>query len=72
MNKIIDTNFDRVEKALTTLVNSISNYTAQPQAAIDLVKADHDLVDGLKLRKSTGLPNLPTPSLPQLNQTKLN
>lgn len=57
MDKIIDANFDRVEKALTTLVNSIANYTANPQAALDLVKADTELVDGLKLRMSTPLSN---------------
>lgn len=49
MDKVLTANFDRVEKALTTLVNSIANYTANPLAAVELVKADSELVDGLKL-----------------------
>lgn len=60
MDKIIDASFDRVEKALTTLVNSIANYTANPQAAVELVKADSELIDGLKLRMSASHP-IPNP-----------
>ncbi len=49
MDKIIDGQFLRVEKALSTLINSIASYNPSPQLAIDLVNADHELSKGLEL-----------------------
>ncbi|KAH7081745.1 mediator of RNA polymerase II transcription subunit 4 [Paraphoma chrysanthemicola] len=47
MEDILSTQFDRVEKALTTLVDSIAAYNPSPQAALDLVAADDQLSQGL-------------------------
>lgn len=47
MNKEIDASFMRVEKALSTLVSSISTYNPSPQLAIDLFKADQELAQSL-------------------------
>ncbi|KAF7870254.1 uncharacterized protein EAF02_009444 [Botrytis sinoallii] len=49
MDKIIDTRFDRVEKALVNLIASISKYSPVPALAQDLVLADRELNDGLSL-----------------------
>jgi hypothetical protein len=49
MDKIIDSQFMRVEKALSTLINSIATYNPSPQLATDLVTADHELSKGLEL-----------------------
>jgi hypothetical protein len=49
MDKIIDSQFQRVEKALSTLINSIATYNPSPQLATDLVTADHELSKGLEL-----------------------
>jgi hypothetical protein len=49
MDKIIDSQFLRVEKALSTLINSIATYNPSPQLATDLVTADHELSKGLEL-----------------------
>jgi hypothetical protein len=49
MDKIIDSQFLRVEKALSTLINSIATYNPSPQLATDLVNADHELSKGLEL-----------------------
>ena len=42
--------FERVEKALGTLVDSIAAYNPSPQAAVDLVTADDQLSQGLDQR----------------------
>ena len=49
MDKVIDGQFLRVEKALSTLINSIATYNPSPQLATDLVTADHELSKGLEL-----------------------
>ena len=49
MDKKIDSQFLRVEKALSTLINSIATYNPSPQLATDLVTADHELSKGLEL-----------------------
>jgi hypothetical protein len=51
MEDILSTQFDRVEKALGTLVDSIAAYNPSPQAAVDLVAADDELSRGLDQRK---------------------
>ncbi|KAG9186116.1 hypothetical protein G6011_02672 [Alternaria panax] len=47
MDDILNEQFERVEKALTTLVDSIAAYNPAIQAAIDLVAADDELSQGL-------------------------
>ncbi|KAF9694958.1 hypothetical protein EKO04_006793 [Ascochyta lentis] len=47
MDDILHAQFDRVEQALSTLVDSIASYNPNPQAAIDLVTADDELSHGL-------------------------
>jgi hypothetical protein len=54
MDMIIDSQFSRVEKALSTLINSIATYNPNPHLATDLVAADKELSQGLKL--CTSLP----------------
>jgi hypothetical protein len=56
MEQILSAQFDRVDKALSTLVDSIAAYNPSPQAAIDLVAADDELSHGLDQRKSPILP----------------
>lgn len=51
MDKIIDSQFSRVEKALSTLIQSIATYNPSPQLATDLVVADQELSQGLELRE---------------------
>ncbi|KAE9363912.1 hypothetical protein N431DRAFT_422977 [Stipitochalara longipes BDJ] len=48
MNEIIDKRFERVEKALATLITSISTYNPAPALANDLVLADAELSQGLE------------------------
>jgi len=52
MNAIIQSQLDRVETALNTLIDSISSYNPSPAAALTLVSADDDLTEGLERRKS--------------------
>ncbi|KAH7410328.1 mediator of RNA polymerase II transcription subunit 4 [Phaeosphaeria sp. MPI-PUGE-AT-0046c] len=47
MDALLSAQFDRVEKALGTLVDSIAAYNPSPQAALDLVAADDALSQGL-------------------------
>ncbi|KAJ4383513.1 hypothetical protein N0V86_001565 [Didymella sp. IMI 355093] len=47
MDDLLQAQFDRVEQALDTLVDSIASYNPNPQAAIDLVAADDELSHGL-------------------------
>jgi hypothetical protein len=48
MDEIIDKRFERVEKALATLITSISTYNPAPALANDLVAADAELSQGLQ------------------------
>lgn len=50
MDLLIDKRFERVEKALATLINSISTYNPNPALANDLVTADAELNEGLEQR----------------------
>jgi hypothetical protein len=54
MEDILSAHFDRIEKALSTLVDSIAAYNPSPQAAIDLVAADDELSQGLDQRTRRG------------------
>ncbi|KAH7390613.1 mediator complex, subunit Med4 [Pyrenochaeta sp. MPI-SDFR-AT-0127] len=47
MDTVLVEQFERVEKALGALVDSIAAYNPSPQAALDLVAADDDLAQGL-------------------------
>ncbi len=51
MDVLIDKRFERVEKALATLINSLSTYNPNPALANDLVTADAELSQGLELRE---------------------
>jgi hypothetical protein len=53
MDEILNEQFERVEKALTTLVDSIAAYNPATQTAIDLVAADDELSEGLDQRMPT-------------------
>ncbi len=48
MDKQLDIRFDRVEKALGTLVDSIAKYNPSTQSAHDFVAADAELCKGLE------------------------
>ena len=48
MDKYLDSRFDRVEKALATLIDSIAKYNPSERLAQDLVAADRELAHGLK------------------------
>ncbi len=48
MDVLIDKRFERVEKALATLINSMSTYNPNPALANDLVTADAELSHGLE------------------------
>ncbi len=48
MDDLLDVRFERVERALATLINSISTYNPAPALANDLVAADAELSDGLE------------------------
>ena len=47
MDKLLEVQFHRVEKALATLIASISTYNPNPALANDLVDADTELSDKL-------------------------
>lgn len=51
MDDVLQAQFDRVEQALGTLVDSIASYNPNHQAAIDLVAADDELSHGLDQRR---------------------
>ncbi|ROV99420.1 hypothetical protein VMCG_06400 [Cytospora schulzeri] len=48
MDTYVDARFERVEKALATLVESITKYTPQASQAADLTAADKELARGLR------------------------
>lgn len=50
MNKKIDSSFDRVEKALGTLIDSIAKYNPSTSQVEELGNADAELTKGLKDR----------------------
>ena len=50
MDEILQAQFDRVETALSALVDSIATFNPSPQAALDLVAADDELSSGLDQR----------------------
>lgn len=50
MDEVLHMQFERVEAALATLVDSIATYNPSPQAALDLVTADDELAKGLDQR----------------------
>ncbi len=43
MNTILQTQFQRVETALNTLIDSITTFSPSPAAALDLLSADENL-----------------------------
>lgn len=47
MDAFIDARFERVEKALATLIESITKYTPQTPQALELASADSELANGL-------------------------
>ncbi|KAJ0333213.1 hypothetical protein COL922a_010841 [Colletotrichum nupharicola] len=47
MDKVIDARFERVEKALASLIESVSKYHPNAKQALDLHEADNDLARGL-------------------------
>lgn len=47
MDSYIDARFERVEKALATLIESITKYTPQTPQALELASADRELSNGL-------------------------
>lgn len=47
MDKLIDTRFERVERALASLIDSISKYSPSTTQAGELAAADKELSDGL-------------------------
>ena len=62
MNKQLDACFDRVEKALGTLIDSIAKYNPSTNQVLELGNADLELSRGLKDRTSSSL--LLSPSFP--------
>jgi hypothetical protein len=50
MDDILNEQFERVERALTALVDSIAAYNPNTQVAIDLVTADDELSKRLDQR----------------------
>lgn len=50
MDKQLDTRFDRVEKALGTLADSIAKYNPSTHSAREFVAADAELSKGLEER----------------------
>lgn len=52
MDRIMDAQFQRIESALNTLIESIAAYNPSPSAALDLVAADDTLSESLDLGTS--------------------
>ena len=48
MEKYLDARFERVEKALTTLIDSIAKYNPSEKLAEDLTTADKELIQGFR------------------------
>ncbi|KAF2742664.1 hypothetical protein M011DRAFT_378990, partial [Sporormia fimetaria CBS 119925] len=49
MDTVLNAQFDRVQAALSTLVESIATFNPSPQAALELKAADDQLCSGLQL-----------------------
>lgn len=64
MNAALQSQLDRVESSLNTLIDSITTYNPSVPAAIDLLSADDELTKGLEQRKPAFIPPpaLPRPS----------
>lgn len=56
MDAALQSQFQRVETALNTLIDSITSYNPSPQAAVDLLAADDELTKGLEQRELALLP----------------
>jgi hypothetical protein len=50
MDAVLQSQFERVEAAMSALVDSIATFNPSPQAALDLVAADDELSNGLEQR----------------------
>jgi hypothetical protein len=48
MDKLIDTRFERLEKALTNLIDSVTKYHPSAAYAEELFSADNELSKGLE------------------------
>jgi hypothetical protein len=48
MDKQIGTRFERIEKALTSLIDSVAKYNPSAKQAADLDTADRELFQGLE------------------------
>ncbi|GJD00307.1 mediator of rna polymerase ii transcription subunit 4 [Colletotrichum higginsianum] len=65
MDKLIDARFDRVEKALASLIESVSKYHPHAKQALDLHEADNDLAKGLnEAPRDDRIPRYPDPRDP--------
>jgi hypothetical protein len=60
MDKLLDNRFEKVEKALATLITSISTYNPTPVLANNLVAADAELSEGLEQCKFPLPPPFPS------------
>lgn len=69
MDDVLTAQFDRVERALSSLVDSIAAYNPSPQAALDLVVADDELSHGLDQRMLH--PRAPPPPDGDVDTTQL-
>jgi hypothetical protein len=52
MDTFIDARFERVEKALASLIDSVAKYHPYTKQATDLQQADRQLAEGLLTGKS--------------------
>ena len=53
MDTVLQAQFARIDAALGTLVESISTYNPDPEAAVEIVAADDQLTEGLDQRRSS-------------------
>lgn len=53
MDALIDSRFERLEKALTTLISSVNQYHPSTERAKELEAADDELTKGLEQGKLT-------------------
>lgn len=68
MNATLQSQLDRVESSLNTLIDSITTYNPSVPAAIDLLSADDELTKGLEQRKPAFIPP-PCPPYALLNNS---
>jgi hypothetical protein len=62
MDKAIDTRFERLERALANLIDSVAKYNPSAAQAHDLDNADRELSQGLE--EGTDAPQLQPSSYP--------